>query len=230
LVDNGLEALQLLQAQANGSDGPPLDLVLMDVHMPTMDGVAATEAIRALPAPAGQVCILALTADVFADTRDRCLAAGAAEVVTKPLSRDALRAVLARHFGDGVGTETLPALEPEAGAAVLLDRHTLLGVRDLMGEGGVMRLYVGFFVQAEDAARRLRESMRDADFEALRRCAHSIKGTAQSLGLLALAEAANQLDRDTSTMAAAQLALAVQRFEELTDATRALCRGEGLLD
>ena len=229
LVDNGLQALQLLQAQAAGTDGPPLDLVLMDAHMPTMDGVAATAAIRALPAPAGRVCILALTADVFADTRERCLAAGAAEVVTKPLSRDALRALLSRHFGDEVGTEALPALEPEVGTTMLLDRHTLLGVRDLMGEGGLSRLYVGFFVQAEDAARRMRESMRDADLEALRRCAHGVKSTAQNLGLPALAAAATQLDRETHTLAVAQLALAVQRFEELTSATRALCHGEGLL-
>ena len=229
LVDNGLQALQVLQAQANGSDVLPLDLVLMDVHMPTMDGVATTQAIRALPGPAGRVCILALSADVFADTHQRCLAAGAAEVATKPLSRDGLRELLARHFGDEIGTETLPAMAPEAGATVLLDRHTLQGVRDLMGEGGLSRLYAGFFVQTEDAARRMRESMRDADLEALRRCAHGVKQTAQSLGLTALAAAATRLDSEPATLAAPQLALAVQRFEELTAATRALCRGEGLL-
>ena len=229
LVDNGLAALQVMQAQANGSDGPPLDLVLMDVHMPTMDGVAATRAIRALPGPAGRICILALTADLFADTRERCLAAGVAEVATKPLSREALRDLLARHFGAAVGTETLPAMEPAAGGTLLLDRHTLLGVRDLMGEAGLSRLYTGFFVQAEDAARRMRESMRDADLEALRRCAHGVKGTAENLGLPALATAATQLDREAATLAAPQLALAVQRFEELTVATRALCRGQGLL-
>ena len=229
LVDNGLQALQVLQAQANGSDVPPLDLVLMDVHMPTMDGVAVTQSIRALPGPAGRICILALSADVFADTHQRCLAAGAAEVATKPLSRDGLRELLARHFGDEIGTETLPAMAPEAGATVLLDRHTLQGVRDLMGEGGLSRLYAGFFVQTEDAARRMRESMRDADLEALRRCAHGVKQTAQSLGLTALAAAATRLDSEPATLAAPQLALAVQRFEELTAATRALCRGEGLL-
>ena len=232
LVDNGLAALQVLQAQAAGADAPPLDLVLMDVHMPTMDGVAATEAIRALPGPAGQVCILALTADVFADTHSRCLAAGAAEVVTKPLSQDALRDLLARHAGGEPGADalaTLPALEPEAGATVLLDRHALLGVRELMGAAGPSRLYAGFFVQAEDAARRMRGAMREDDLEALRRSAHGIKGSASNLGLTALAAAAAALERDSATMAAPALALAVQRFEELTAATRALCRGEGLL-
>ncbi len=229
LVDNGLEALQLMQAQADGSDAPPLDLVLMDVHMPTMDGVAATQAIRALPGPAGRICILALTADIFADTHARCLAAGVTEVATKPLSRQALRELLARHFGEAVGNDTLPAMAPTAGATVLLDRHALLGVRDLMGEEGVSRLYSSFFVQAEDAARRLRDAMRDADLAALRRCGHGVHGTASNLGLPALAAAATQLDREAATLTAPQLALAVQRFEELTAATRALCRGEGLL-
>ena len=72
--------------------------------------------------------------------------------------------------------------------------------------------------------------MRDADLEALQRCAHGVNGTAQNLGLPALADAATQLERDANKLAAPQLALAVQRFEELTAATRALCRGEGLLD
>lgn len=231
LVDNGLAALQVLQAQAAGADAPPLDLVLMDVHMPTMDGVAACEAIRALPAPAGQVCILALTADVFGDTHSRCLAAGAAEVATKPLSLATLRDLLARHVGGAVGADALnalPALEPEAGVTVLLDRHKLLGVRELMGDAGLPQLYAGFFVQAEDAARRMRGAMRDADLEALRRSAHGVKGSASNLGLPALTVAAASLEIDAAAMAAPALALAVQRFEEITAATRGLCRGEGL--
>ena len=110
-----------------------------------------------------------------------------------------------------------------------IKRHAMLGVRELMGAAGPSRLYAGFFVQAEDAARRMRGAMRDDDLEALRRSAHGIKGSASNLGLTALAAAAAALERDSATMAAPALALAVQRFEELTAATRALCRGEGLL-
>lgn len=232
MVDNGLAALRVLQDQAAGAAAPPLDLVLMDVHMPTMDGVAATEAIRALPGPAGRVCVLALTADVFADTRERCLAAGAVEVATKPLSLDALRELLARHFGDGAGQPAPPPQVPDPGAdaPALIDRGTLHAVRDLMGADGLPRLYAGFFAQADDAARRMRESMRDADLEALRRCAHSVKGAALNLGLPALAKAAAVLNHEAAALAAPQLALAVRRFEEISAATRATCRAEGLVD
>ena len=240
LVDNGLAAVTALRAQdeagaSASADAPAFDLVLMDVHMPVMDGVAATEAIRALPGPASQVCVVALTADVFADTRQRCLAAGVSEVITKPLNLGALRQLLARRFGTMTGDPGAPlplvhtadsGSGPDAG---LLDRSTLYSVRDLMGAAEVPMLYAGFFTQAEDAARRMRDAMRDADTEALRRTAHSVKGAALNLGLPALAEAASLLNRDATTLAAHHLALAVQRYEEITAATRALCVGEGLL-
>ena len=237
LVNNGQEAVDAVahpgRSPDDGQAQAPYDLILMDVQMPVLDGVAATEAIRALPGPAGQVCVVAITADVFADTRQRCLGAGVNELLTKPLSQEALQAMLRQFFGAQLGGD-----RPQAGAArdgvstgapSLLDHATLDNVCKLMGRQQVPTLYGGFFTQAEDAARRMRLAMRDADPEALRRSAHTVKGAALNLGLPALAEAAALLSRDAGTLAAAHLALAVQRFEEVTAATRSLCVGEGLV-
>ena len=229
MAENGLQALQLLQAQDGGAAGPPLDLVLMDVHMPVMDGVAATEAIRALPGPASRICVVALTADVFADTRERCLAAGAVEVATKPLSLEALRTLLDRHFGDDAGRTADPRPDTGSDDTRLVCSSTLHNVRELMGEAALPGLYGSLFVQAEDAVRRMRDALRDADRQALRRCAHSVKGAALNLGLPALATAAAALDHEAARLDAAQLEAAVQRFEQITAATRALCRVEGLV-
>ena len=227
LVENGLLAVQAMQEATTKT---AFDLVLMDVHMPVMDGVAATQAIRALPEPAGSVCVVAITADVFADTQQRCLDAGVSEVLTKPLSLDGLRALLQRRFA-GCSPALVAALpdDPASASAGLLDRATLHGLRGLMGPAQVPTLYSGFFAQAENAARRMRAAMRDADTEALRRSAHAVKGAALNLGMPALAEASSLLSRDAGTLAAAPLALAVQRFEEITAATRALCASEDLL-
>lgn len=85
--ENGLQALE---AQQNGD----FDLILMDVHMPEMDGLDATRQIRALPAPKNATPIYALTADVFEETRDNALAAGVDRVLTKPLKLAALRETL----------------------------------------------------------------------------------------------------------------------------------------
>lgn len=66
------------------------DLILMDMIMPVMDGMAATLAIRALPAPICDVPIVALTANSFPEQLEDCLSAGMNATLTKPMSMDAL--------------------------------------------------------------------------------------------------------------------------------------------
>jgi len=81
-VANGEEAVAATQRQ-------PYDLILMDVQMPVMDGLAATRAIRAMPGWE-RVPILAMTANVFAEDRRACLVAGMSDVVPKPIEADDL--------------------------------------------------------------------------------------------------------------------------------------------
>jgi CheY-like chemotaxis protein len=72
------------------------DCILMDIQMPGMDGVAATQAIRALPGEAGQVPIVALTANALDEDHLRYLAAGMDDHVPKPIERAVLARALAR--------------------------------------------------------------------------------------------------------------------------------------
>ena len=71
------------------------ELVLMDIHMPVMDGLAATRAIRALPLPRCQVPIIALTADVLQEARDQAKAAGVDAFITKPVTQEDLERAMA---------------------------------------------------------------------------------------------------------------------------------------
>jgi hypothetical protein len=75
--------------------GEVFDLVLMDMQMPGMDGIEATRAIRALPL-VDQPKIIALTANAFEADRERCLAAGMDDFISKPISFEALRAAVCR--------------------------------------------------------------------------------------------------------------------------------------
>ena len=99
---NGLEAVQAIREQR-------FDIVLMDLHMPLLDGVGATLSIRALPdGVAATVPIIALTADAFAQTRERCLMAGMNDFLAKPVSPERLSAMFRRLFGGGASAEAAP--------------------------------------------------------------------------------------------------------------------------
>ena len=89
LVNDGAEALEAVR-------NDPFDLVLMDIQMPVMDGLSATRLIRALPSPACELPIIALTANAMAGDRERYLAAGMTDYVVKPIESSALLSAVRR--------------------------------------------------------------------------------------------------------------------------------------
>ena len=89
LVNNGRAAVDAVR------EGE-FDLVLMDCHMPEMDGLAATRQIRTLIKPLGDVPIVAVTAGAFDEDRDRCREAGMNDFLAKPYTRETLEQVLER--------------------------------------------------------------------------------------------------------------------------------------
>ena len=95
VVPNGREAIDAVARVLDGKS-PPLDAILMDLHMPIINGLDATAEIRQLCETAGQPCpaIIAVTANAFQEDRDRCLAAGMDDYLPKPFEPGDLRRVL----------------------------------------------------------------------------------------------------------------------------------------
>ena len=93
-AENGAAALAFLATQ-------PVDLVLMDVQMPEIDGLAATRQIRAMPGPVARTPVVGLSAGAFGEDVQKALAAGMDDYLAKPLTAEALRATLARVTGRG---------------------------------------------------------------------------------------------------------------------------------
>jgi CheY-like chemotaxis protein len=92
VVSDGGEAVAAWSAARDGDT--PYDVVLMDVQMPSIDGLEATRQIRALESGTNRTPIVALTANAFAEDREACLAAGMDDFLVKPLDRDRLSALL----------------------------------------------------------------------------------------------------------------------------------------
>ncbi len=105
VVEDGEQALAV--ATAGG-----IDLILMDVQMPGMDGLDAAQAIRALGGPRAAVPIVALTADAMPGTREQCLAAGMDDYITKPINRTGLLAALDRWLPSLPKSSAVPPPRP----------------------------------------------------------------------------------------------------------------------
>ena len=109
-AEDGQQALDLVRQHR-------YDLVLMDVHMPVLDGLAATRAIRGLGGEAARTRIVALTADAFTESRQRVFDAGMDDFLAKPVQIEEIEQLFKRHFGargriEGSGPAPLPPAPP----------------------------------------------------------------------------------------------------------------------
>jgi signal transduction histidine kinase/DNA-binding response OmpR family regulator len=230
---NGLEAVQAVREQA-------FDIVLMDLHMPLLDGVGATLSIRALPSSVqAAVPIIALTADAFAQTRERCLMAGMNDFLTKPVSPEKLSATLRRLFGAQGQSEAAaaaPSVARDASSAradalaPLLDRAALDGALRVMPRDRLVALLASFFEQGPEMVQRLRVALRDGQVLDLRVNAHAARGAALNFGLAALAQTAQALHEGATHVPAHEIARLVQRFEDQVARSREACEAAGLLE
>jgi CheY-like chemotaxis protein len=183
IARHGREALALLERQK-------FDAVLMDCQMPEMDGFEATAAIRLRESSANReerMPIIALTAGAVEGDRDKCLAAGMDDYLSKPFSVEQLEGVLRRWVPAGTASSAKRHVEEEAIARMLV-----LGG----GRPAILQKMVRIYLQ--DAAERLaeiRDGMTNADATQVARAAHSFKSGSANMGAAALAELCQQLER-----------------------------------
>ena len=210
LALDGREALE----QVRQREASPFDLVLMDVHMPNMDGLASTRAIRLLPQPGGATRIIALTADAFAESRDRARSAGMDDFLAKPVQVHDVEEMLRRHFGArSVGSAAVAAVRPPPVPAAVVEARPAPKSRPRRGDAGrvldlelitdacamlgverLRSLLQSFFADESRTLADLLERVDGGQIEGLSASAHRVKGTAATLGLRQLAESARQIE------------------------------------
>jgi len=196
IAENGREALDALERTR-------FDVVLMDVQMPQIGGLEATAAIRLRESSStARIPIVAMTAHAMKGDRERCLAAGMDEYLTKPLDSRRLCSIV-ESLADG---QVVAVVEGEPTAAIGLSDRVLArvgGDRQLLAE--ISRLFVD---DAPVHLKRIRDALDAGDGDSLRRASHSLKGAAANFEAVSVVAAARSLEEmgrkgDLSTSEAA---------------------------
>jgi signal transduction histidine kinase/CheY-like chemotaxis protein len=153
------------------------DVILMDMMMPEVDGLAATRMIRSGAPPRCHTLIVGLTANAQASDRAACEAAGMNVFVTKPVTLDRLRMVLEQ------GAAAPPRETAETLDAALLDVSFLAQLAEDISEEGVVEMLRIFLEDAPVHMAAIRRAMADGRVQVLRREAHALAGAARTVGL-----------------------------------------------
>ena len=185
VANSGREVLELLPSDR-------FDLILMDVQMPVMDGFQATQAIRAQERGTGRhMRIVAMTAHALKGDRERCLAAGMDDYISKPVQEQDLLATVEcwkmfeqqQQEAQLADSQTEPALDWQTALERVRGRDKLL-----------RQMLVLFQEQSGQLLTELERAILAKDAESLKLAAHTLKGSANSIGAFAFAAIAQQLE------------------------------------
>jgi two-component system sensor histidine kinase TorS len=219
VVTTGEAAVETIRKQ-------PVDVVLMDISLPGIDGVEATRRIRNLDGSAhGELPIIAMSAHVFQNEIAHVLDAGMDAFVGKPVSPERLAEVLAQvvlRRKRGVVVPVEHALED--GRHVVLNPGVLDDDYMILGPDKTGRMVDAFFDSATRKAEQLAHAVVDEDWSAVAYIAHNLKGSAASLGLSALENRAHRLESCAKKEAGSEIARDLDTFVALFESSMAALR------
>ena len=185
IARNGASAVALARDQA-------FDVILMDLHMPDMDGVEAASRIGKLDLPS-MPRIIAVTADVSTSARERLAGAGIAKVVSKPILINALREAIEDDPRD-------EAAATQFAAGALIDRHFLDDQRELLGPAQIEKLQHLLQETSDKLITDIAKAAAAGDHKQLARLTHQLGSAAGALGLVRLFERCREVELAAPSM------------------------------
>jgi PAS domain S-box-containing protein len=191
---DGAEALASVRREA-------YDVVLMDIHMPEMDGLEATRAIRTTLAPDAQPHLIALTANAMEGDRERYLAAGLDDYLAKPIDMKALDEALRRYETKRGARDDARAAAERSAAAPFEDglRAARSSLASHIGEDDpefARELAASYLDTADDLLASARTGLADGEAEKARDASHTLKSSSALFGFDTVADLCAMLEAD----------------------------------
>ncbi|MBI9092257.1 MAG: response regulator [Desulfobacterium sp.] len=191
IASNGKEAVEAVSKKT-------YDLIFMDCQMPVLDGYQATSDIRRHEKEKGlkkNIPVIALTANALDGDREKCLAAGMDDYLSKPFLKSQILAILKSAFPEDV-QDRGPAKEDENDFASI-DRRMLLALQDLQiqGEPSILDKIIKAYLEGSAMMiSQLRESLALNDIDVLQKNAHSLKSSSANVGATKLSKMSKELE------------------------------------
>ncbi len=189
VANHGAEALQMVQQQS-------YDLILMDMQMPVMDGLEATRQIRQIDAVKA-IPILAMTANAFIEDRQQCFDAGMNDFIVKPVEPNLLYRKLSQWIPAIPNQTGVAGQKPEAESSHSMQIHQKQVAQpepSLIDHDAALKFFEGdwsmyqrmlekFDETCMESSKQIQEKLRAGDHKSAQRQAHSLKGSAATLGM-----------------------------------------------
>ncbi len=204
IATNGASAIALARDHA-------FDIILMDLHMPDMDGVEAASRIRKLGLPT-MPRIIAVTADMSRRARERLAGAGIARIVSKPILINALREAIEDD------AQNQPAATQLAVGA-LIDRHFLADQKELLGAAQIAKLHHLLRETSEKLITDITEAAAAGDRKQLARSTHQLGSAAGALGLVRLFERCSEVELAAASMSSPESQSAARELAAIRNAS-----------
>jgi signal transduction histidine kinase/DNA-binding response OmpR family regulator/HPt (histidine-containing phosphotransfer) domain-containing protein len=221
MAASGLEAIEAMRQQ-------PYNIIFMDLQMPDMDGLEATRFILDNWPAMQRPKIIAMTANAMQGDRERCLAAGMNDYISKPIRFVEMQDVL-EHWGEisrreqlGASTDDL-SVQPVANAGTsLIDRKTIAELRSLSANGSsfLRELTDSFYDEADNLLKEIKVATETQSLARLKDAAHNLKGASSGVGAAGMTRLCKELEGCVEQRSFSNVPELVARLEKSYELTR----------
>ncbi|MBF0102926.1 MAG: response regulator [Desulfobacterales bacterium] len=216
LAENGYQAVAAFKKQH-------VDIVLMDIQMPEMDGFKATNLIREWEAETAKqrtisrIPIIAMTAHAMKGYREICIEAGMDDYITKPLNKNGLLSIVekwvqvSKNMAQSVQSQAISTISQHKELPVMEFQQIL---NDFDGDiNFIQEIIMDFKIMVKDQIGRIHDAFNNHEIETIKREAHSIKGGSANLTAKRLSHAALELEQAVKSEQTESIPMCIQQIE-----------------